>query len=167
MKRLTYNLHTLIVRLRVIFTQGQISLPLPMSVCCVSVRPCVNPEVLCPIACDPVKPGSPNLDQMGKASRLRSLLFGGLFREGGGFDVKFNLKSPNLTPFVRPLTHHPFKLRSLNLDQRCQIPWLRSVLFWGRLTLTSKVKFNLKIKIPLFPVSPPEQERKYITAMNA
>ena len=32
---------------------------------------------------------------------------------------------------VRTITHHPFKLRSLNLDQRCKRPWVRSLLFCG------------------------------------
>ena len=31
-----------------------------------------------------------------------------------------------------------------NLDQRYAIFWLKSLLFWGRLTLTFKVKFNLE-----------------------
>ena len=32
---------------------------------------------------------------------------------------------------VRMITHHPFKLRSPNLDHRCKRPWLRSLLFRG------------------------------------
>ena len=32
---------------------------------------------------------------------------------------------------VRAITHHPFKLGSPNLDQRCKRPWLRSLLFCG------------------------------------
>ena len=44
------------------------------------------------------------------------------------------------------ITHHPFTLRSPNLDHMCKIPWLRSLLFWGWLTLTFKVKFNFKAK---------------------
>ena len=48
---------------------------------------------------------------------------------------------------VHAITYHPFKLGSLNLDHRCKIPWLRSLLFWGWLTLTFKVKFNFKVKI--------------------
>ena len=39
--------------------------------------------------------------------------------------------SPSVTKFVRAITHHPFKLGSLNLDHRCKRPWLRSLLFWG------------------------------------
>ena len=33
--------------------------------------------------------------------------------------------------FVRTITHHPFKLGSPNLDQRCKKPWLRALLFCG------------------------------------
>ena len=36
---------------------------------------------------------------------------------------------------VRPITHHPFKLGSPNLDHRCKRPWLRSLLFWGVIDL--------------------------------
>ena len=32
---------------------------------------------------------------------------------------------------VHAITHHPFKLGSLNLDPRCKRPWSRSLLFWG------------------------------------
>ena len=35
-------------------------------------------------------------------------------------------------------------LGSPNLDHRCKITWLRSLLFWWRLTLNFKVKLNLK-----------------------
>ena len=47
---------------------------------------------------------------------------------------------------VHAITHRPFKLGSPNFDHRCKIPWLRSQLFWGWLTLTFKVKFNFKVK---------------------
>ena len=46
----------------------------------------------------------------------------------------------------RASTNQPFKLESPNLDQRCKRPWLRSLLFWVRLTLNFKVKLNLKIQ---------------------
>ena len=36
---------------------------------------------------------------------------------------------------VRAITHHPFKLGSPNLDHRCKIPWLRSLLFCGVIDL--------------------------------
>ena len=56
--------------------------------------------------------------------------------------------------FVRALTHHPFKLWSPYLDHRCKRPWLRSLLFWGWLTLTFKVKFNFKVEIyPILSLS--------------
>ena len=49
---------------------------------------------------------------------------------------------------VHAITRDPFKLGSPNLDQRCKRPWLRSLLFiGGQLTLTFKVKFNLKVWI--------------------
>ena len=48
--------------------------------------------------------------------------------------------------FVRTTTCHPLKLQSPNLDHKCKTPSLR-YCFWGSLTLTFKVKFNLKVKI--------------------
>ena len=35
--------------------------------------------------------------------------------------------------FVCAITHHLFKPGSPNLDQKCKITWLRSLLFWGDL----------------------------------
>ena len=52
---------------------------------------------------------------------------------------------PSVTKFVRAITHNPIKLGSPNLDQRCKIPWLRSLLFWGWLILTAQIKPNFKI----------------------
>ena len=61
---------------------------------------------------------------------------------------------PSVTKFVRAITQHQFKLGLPNLDHRCKRPWLRSLLFWGVLTLTFKVKFSIKIKMyPVFSLS--------------
>ena len=57
---------------------------------------------------------------------------------------------------VRAITRDLFKLGSPNFDQRCKRPWLRSLLFWGQLTLTFKVKFNFKVRIyPILSLSGP------------
>ena len=57
---------------------------------------------------------------------------------------------------VRVITHHPFQLGSPNLDQRCKRPWLRSLIFVGRLIVTFKVKLNSKVKIyPILSLSMP------------
>ena len=56
---------------------------------------------------------------------------------------------------VCAIAHHPFKLRSLNWDQRWKTTWLRSLLVWGWLTLTFWVKFIVKIQISLYPVCSP------------
>ena len=50
--------------------------------------------------------------------------------------------------FVHVITHHPFKPETPNVDKRCKPGWLWSLLFWGRLTLTFKLKFNLLILRP-------------------
>ena len=58
---------------------------------------------------------------------------------------------------VRAITQDPCKLLSPNLDQRCKIPWLSSLLFFfGQSTLTFKVKFNSKVKMcPILSLSAP------------
>ena len=48
------------------------------------------------------------------------------------------------------------KLGAPTRNQRCKPPWFRSLLLWWRYTLTIKVKFDLKVKISLCPVSSPE-----------
>ena len=57
--------------------------------------------------------------------------------------------------FVCVITYHPFRLWSPNLDQACKTTWLRLCCL-VRLTFTSKVKLNSKIKIyPLFELVHP------------
>ena len=81
------------------------------------------------------KLGSPNLDQRCKTPWLRSLLYWGAIN----LDLQGQIKgqSQNLPHFelVRTITHHPFKLGSPNLDQRCKIHWLRSLSFWVAIDL--------------------------------
>ena len=40
---------------------------------------------------------------------------------------------------VRAITHHLFKLGSPNLEQRCKITWLRSLLFRGLIEWTCQI----------------------------
>ena len=98
---------------------------------CVCVRPCVNHELVRAITHDPFQLGSPNLGHRCKRPWLRSLLFWGVI----DLDLQGQilLQSQNLPHFelVCAITHHPFKPGPPNLDQRCLIPWLRSLLFWG------------------------------------
>ena len=106
------------------------------------VRPCVNHKLVCAITHHPFHLGSPNLDHRCKRPWLRSLLFWEWLTLT--FKVKFNFRSQNLPHYelVRAITHHPFELGPPNLDQRCKIPWLRSLLFWG-LIEDWHVRFNL------------------------
>ena len=61
---------------------------------------------------------------------------------------------------VRAITHHPFKLGSPNLDNRCKRPWLRSLLFLGvidlawpsRSNLTPESKLGLHIVTDFFDI---------------
>ena len=47
---------------------------------------------------------------------------------------------------VRTITHDLFKLGSPNLDQRCNTPWLRSLLFGEAIDLDLQCQFKFKIK---------------------
>ena len=111
-----------------------------------SVRPSVTMFVRA-ITHHPFKLGSPNLDQRCKTSWLRSLLFWGAIN----IDLHGQTKgqSLNLPHFelVRTITHHPFKLRSPNLDQRCKIHWSRSLLFWVAIDLDLQGQIWLKSQI--------------------
>ena len=42
------------------------------------------------------------------------------------------------------ITHHPFKLESPNLDQKCKRPWLRSLLYFGTIDLELQRQIELK-----------------------
>ena len=47
-------------------------------------------------------------------------------------------------PCVRTIIHQPFKLGSPNWDQRCKIPWWRSLLFCGAIDLDLQGQIELK-----------------------
>ena len=53
---------------------------------------------------------------------------------------------PSVAKFADMITHHPFKLGSPHLEQRCKRPCLRSLLFCRAIDfdLQFKVKFNLE-----------------------
>ena len=144
-----------------LFTRGQFwpSGIVVACVClCVRVCVCINHLLVRAITGDPFKLGSPNLDQRCKIPWLRSILF------VGAIDLDLQdqiyLDRQNLPHFelVRTKTHHMFKLGSPNLDKRCKIPSSMSILFWRKLTLTFKVKFDVKINFlvsPLLETYPP------------
>ena len=46
--------------------------------------------------------------------------------------------SPYVNKLVCAITHHPFKLESPNLDQRCKRHWSRLLLFCGAVELKSQ-----------------------------
>ena len=45
---------------------------------------------------------------------------------------------------VCAVTHQPFQLEPPNLDQRCKRPWLRSLLFFGKIDLEIQGQIELK-----------------------
>ena len=98
---------------------------------CVSVRPCVNHELVRAITHDPFQLGSPNLGHRCKRPWLRSLLFWGVI----DLDLQGQilLQSQNLPHFelVCVITHHPFKPGPPNLDSLTS----KSCLFASRLRL--------------------------------
>ena len=111
---------------------------------CPCVRVCINHLLVRAITRDPFKLGSPNFDQRCKTPWLRSLLFLGAIDldPQGQIWLKF-------TPFwACPHDYSsPFKPGSPNLDQRGKIPWLRSLLFWGQLTVTFKFLLSPLLEI--------------------
>ena len=133
----------------IIFTRGHFwPSGIVVACVCVSVSLCVNRLLVRAITRDPFKLGSPNLKHRCQRPWLRSLflfiLFFFFLGGGGGGGVidlylqgQIYLQSQNLPHFelVRAITHHPIKQGPPNLDQRCRIPWLRSLLFWGLIEL--------------------------------
>ena len=61
--------------------------------------------------------------------------------------------SPSITKFVHAITHYPFKLGSPNLDQRCQRPWLRSLLFCWTIERDLQGQIELLKNIPHFELA--------------
>ena len=55
---------------------------------------------------------------------------------------------------VRMITHHPFKLGSPNLGQRCKTTSLRSLLFYGTFDLDLQGQIELKSKFTPFWACP-------------
>ena len=103
---------------------------------CVSVCVCVSQSLACPR--DNSGPVQARIAKFGlkvyNTLVKIPIVFGVI-----GHDLQGQIKLPsqNLPHFelVRAITHHPFGLGPLNLDQRCKIPWLRSLLFWGLIEL--------------------------------
>ena len=95
---------------------------------CVSVCVCINHELVPTITYPPFKLGSPNLDQRCKTPWFRTLLFLGMIDLDLQGQIK--LESQILPHFelVHTITHQPFKLESPNLDQKCILALLRSLL---------------------------------------
>ena len=129
---------------------------------CVCVCVCVYQSLACPL--DNSGPVQARITKFGPKMRntlvevpgfffffsFLLLLFFVLFLFVFSFAVwNLNLQSLNLPhfEFVPNITHHPYKLGSPNLNQMCKIHWLISLLFWWQLTLTFKVKFELKSPI--------------------
>ena len=117
------------------------------SVCvCGSVCPCVgvNYELVRTITHRSFKLGSPNLDQWCKTPWFRSLLSLGVI----DYDLQGQILLENqILPhfeLVHTKTHQLFKLESPNLDQKCILALLRSLLVWTWLALIFTFIFNLE-----------------------
>ena len=118
-----------------VFTQGQFW-PSGIVVACVClcavwlcVCVCINHLLVHAITWDLFKLGSTNLDHRCKIPWLRSRLF--LQAIDLDFQGHIQLQNKKIPHFelVRTVTRHPFKLGSLNLDQRCKIPLLKIQTF--------------------------------------
>ena len=101
-----------------------LSLPLP------SVRPSVRHQV-CPR--DNSSPVQARITKLGP--KMQNTLVKVPMVLGGNqpWPSRSYLRSNRNLPhfeLVRTITHHSFKLGSPNLDQRCKIHWLRSLVIW-------------------------------------
>ena len=120
----------------------------PASVCvCVYVCVSVNHQFLRTITCHPLKLQSPKLDQKCKTPRLRSLLFLGYI----DLDLQgqIELKSKKFTPFlacefVRAVSQYQMKWGFPNLDQKCILALLGSLLILGLIDLDLQFHFYLQ-----------------------
>ena len=128
--------HALAATLDLLFTRGQFwpSGIVIACVCvsvCVSVCVCINHLLVRTITHQPFMLESPNLDERRKTPWLRCLLFLGVI----DLDLQGQIQheNRNLPHFelVHTITFHSFKLESPNLDQKCILVRLRSLLFWG------------------------------------
>ena len=95
---------------------------------CVRVCVCINHELVRLITHRSFKLGSPNLDQRCKTSWFRSLLFLGMIDLDLQGQIKFESQILPHFELVRIITHQPFKLESRNLDWKCILALLRSML---------------------------------------
>ena len=124
-------------------------LSLPASVC-PCVRVCVNHGLVRTITHHSFKLESPNLEQRCKRPWLRSRLFLGMI----DFDLQgqIELESQILPHFelVRPITHQPFKLESPNLDRKCILALLRSLLILDMIGFDLHLHFWILKPKPLF-----------------
>ena len=112
-----------------------------LSVCPPSVCVCGKHVLVRKITHHPFMLGSPNSDHRCKRPCLRSLLCWVDWHWPSRSNLTWKSK---FTPFWAccAITLHSFKLGPTNLDRRCKIYWLRFLLFWGRLSLTSPVYFH-------------------------
>ena len=111
---------------------------------CVCVSVCVSVGA---ITRDPFNLGSPNLDE--RCRRLWSKFLLNLGQLILTFNAKFNLKVRIYPHFelIRTITHYSFKIRSQNLDHRCIIAWLNSLLLWVAIDLDLQGQIWLQSRI--------------------
>ena len=114
-----------------------------------SVCVCINHELVRTITHRSFTLGSPDWDQRFKTPRFRTLLFFGMI----DIDLQGQiwLENQSLPHFeiVCNVTHQPFKLESLNLDQKCILSLLRLVLIFTFI-FNPKTYFSVKSFCTLF-----------------
>ena len=123
-------------------------LSLPASVC-VSVRLCVNHELVRAITHHPFQLGSPNLDQRCKRPWWRSLLFCGTI--DCDLQGQIELQSQNLPHFelVHAITHHQLELQFPNLEQKCILALFRSLPILGLIEIDLQFNFQFQTQTKL------------------
>ena len=108
---------------------------------CVSVRVsvcvcvCINHLLVRTITHQPFKLESPNLNRRCKTPWLRCLLVLGVIDLDLQGTILLESRILPHSELVCTITFHPFKLESPNLDQKCILVRLRSLLFWRLIDL--------------------------------
>ena len=110
-------------------------------------RLCLSEFVICIIFKQTIKDGENEIFLPEASVRLRVLLLPAFVCVCVCLCVSVCVCVPVISELVRAVTDHAFKLEPPNLGKRRKTTWLRFYCFEGWLTLTSNVKFKLKIQI--------------------
>ena len=123
-------------------------LSLPASVC-VSIRPCVNHELIRAITHHLFKLGFPNLDHRCQRPWLRSLLFLGVIDLDLQSQIQLQIQNLPHFELVHAITYHQLKLQFPNLEQKCILALFRFLPILGLIEIDLQFNFWFQTKTKL------------------